>query len=311
MTAPEDRPQDDHPLYAAINAKLGEVAAASPTPPAWYEAWARLGPQSTKEERLAVYQAVRATGSVPAEASFFLVAWILDLLTVDRAEEGLREAEERLDVIRQKYGLDKEASADENDVPAEYREAMQQCHDAWNGLYTTTLEEFGEHDMARLCRENAEEFDQRYEGGRQFFHGPGNDDETEEDDWLNLLDDAVSSCVEADSPMGPLGLRYWEEEGFWDIWVYPTPVELVGGAHDGTVVVPGFQLDLEQLRQEFDSITEFGWNSLGLNWPEGPHVYVEGVFQGREVYLQVLAYAPEDEAPGLKLDATRRRRRRE
>jgi len=48
---------------------------------------------------------------------------------------------------------------------------------------------------------------------------------------------------------------------------------------------------------------------LGLNWPEGPHIYVEGVFQGREVYLQVLAYAPEDEKPGLKLDATRQRRR--
>jgi hypothetical protein len=58
--------KDDHPLYAAINAKLAEVAAASPTPPAWYKAWASLGPQSTKEERLAVYQAVRAAGSVPA-----------------------------------------------------------------------------------------------------------------------------------------------------------------------------------------------------------------------------------------------------
>lgn len=30
-----------------------------------------------------------------------------------------------------------------------------------------------------------------------------------------------------------------------------------------------------------------------------------------EVYLQVLTSAPEDETPGLKLDATRRRRRRE
>jgi len=311
MTAHKDRPQDDHPLFAAINAKLGEVAAASPTPPAWYEAWTSLGPQSTKEERLAVYQAIRAAGSVPAEAGFFLVAWILDLLTDDRAEEGLREAEERLEAIRQKYGLDEDASAEEDDVPAEYREAMQQCHDTWDALYAATLEEFGEHDIARLFRENGEEFNQRYEVGRQFFHGPGDDDETEEDEWLDLLQDAVSSCVEADSPMGPLGLRYREEEGFWEISIYPTPVELVGGAHDGKVVVPGFRLDLEQLRQEFESVVEFGWNSLGLNWPEGPHVYVEGVFQGREVYLQVLAYAPEDEAPGLKLDATRRPRRRE
>jgi hypothetical protein len=38
---------------------------------------------------------------------------------------------------------------------------------------------------------------------------------------------------------------------------------------------------------------------------------VEGVFRGREVYLQVLAYAPEGEEPGLRVDATRRGRRPE
>jgi hypothetical protein len=43
--------------------------------------------------------------------------------------------------------------------------------------------------------------------GRQFFHGRGDDDETDEDDWLDLLQDAVVACVEADSPVGPLGLR--------------------------------------------------------------------------------------------------------
>ena len=26
---------------------------------------------------------------------------------------------------------------------------MQRCHDAWDALYTATLEEFGEHDLAR------------------------------------------------------------------------------------------------------------------------------------------------------------------
>jgi hypothetical protein len=90
-----------------------------------------------------------------------------------------------------------------------------------------------------------------------------------------------------------------------EIWIYPTCVELVGGAHDGAVVVPGFSLDLEQVRAAFDDVTAFGWNALGLNDPEGPYVYVEGVYRGREVYLQVLAQAPEGEEPGLRFDATR------
>ena len=217
-----------HPLYAAIDAKLAEIAGAVPEPPPWYEAWAELGPQAPGEERLAVYQAVRAAGSVPAEAGFFLVAWMLDILTDDRAEEALREVEDRLEAVRQKYGLEEDASAEEDDAPAEYREAMQQVHDAWDALYLARLEGHGEHDMARLFQEDQEQFDQVFEAGRQFFHEAESDDETEDEDWLDELLDAVSACVEPDNPMGPLGLRYREEGGFYEVWIYPTPVELLG-----------------------------------------------------------------------------------
>lgn len=303
-------PENDHPLHAAINAKLAEIAAASPLPTPWYEAWSHLGPISTDTERLAVYRAVRDAGSIPEEAGFFLVAWMLDVLTDERAEESLREVERRLEIIRQKYGLEDDASADSDEVPDEYRQAMQQSHDAWDALYAATLEEFGEHDLARVFQEDVAQFDETYETGRQFFHGP-DDDEVEDDGWLDTLLEEVGNCMEADSPMGPLGLRYREEEGFWEVWIYPTPVELVGGRHDGEVVLPGFTIDLENLRESFDSVVAFHWNALGLNYTEGPHVSVEGVFQGREVYLQVLAYAPEGEEPGFKLDATRRRRRDE
>jgi hypothetical protein len=120
--------------------------------------------------------------------------------------------------------------------------------------------------------------------------------------------EAVGGCVGADSPMGPLGLRYREEEGLREVWLYPTPVELVGGRHDGEVVVPGFSLDVEQLRACFETVVALHWDALGLNSPEGPHVAIEGVFLGHEVSLQVLAYPPAGEEPGLQLDATRRHR---
>ena len=298
---------DKNPFFAAADATLAGLATALPPPP-WANAWARLGPTSALEDRLAVYRAVRAAGSVPADAGFFLVARVADLLTDDRAADGLRETEEALEEVRQTYGLDEDAAADGDDVPAAYRAAMQRCHDAWDALYAVTLDSVGEPDLARLFREHPEEFDRRYEAGRQYFHGPGDDDAAGGDAWLGLLLDDVAACIEADSPMGPLGLRSREAEGLWDVCVYPTPVELVGGAHDGAVVTPGFRLDLEQLRAAFDAVTAFDWNALGLTRPEGPHVAVEGVFRGREVFLQVLAYAPDDEEPGLKFDATSRRR---
>jgi hypothetical protein len=302
-------PRDHHPWHAAIYQKLGDIVATNSAPPAWQAAWLGLRPDATDEERLAVYQAVRAAGSVPAAAGCFLVAWLLDGLTDRRAEEGLRELEARLAAIRQQYGLEEDTSAESNEAPPEYRETMQQMHDAWDALYLATLEDHGEHELARLFRTDREQFDRLYEVGRRFFH-PDEDGDVDDADWLVLLLDMVSSCVEADSPMGPLGLRYSQEDGYWEATIHPTPVELVGGRHDGEVVMPGITLDLERLQGAFEAIVAFGWNALGLNGPEGPHVYIEGVFQGREVYLQVLAYPPKDEEPGLKLDAIPRTKRR-
>ncbi len=180
-------------------------------------------------------------------------------MTEGLAEEGLRASEERLEAIRRKYGLEEDTPADSHDVPAEYREAMRQAHAAWDTLYVQTLNAFGEHEMVRLYQTDAEQFDRRYEVGRQFFHGMNDqDDDTEDDNWLDELYEALVGCIEVDSPMGPMGLRSWQEEGMWEVWVYPMPVELVGGRHDGAVVVPGFSLDLQQLCKGFESVTACG-----------------------------------------------------
>jgi len=299
--------RDSDPFLASINGKLAQLGAASPSPP-WCAAWKHLGPESTQEERLAVYKSIRDSRSLPDEAGFYLVSWQIDLITLDHSEEALREQEDRLEAIQKQHGLDEDESWPLGEGPPEYEEAQQQLHDAWDALFASKLEEFGEQEMALLFRTDHKRFQQISEAGRQFFHGPDSDEEEMIPDWLDGLLDAVAACVEADSPMGPLGLRYWEVDGFWEVCIYPTPVELLGGAHDGAVVDPGFSLDLEQLRLMFNTVAAFGWNALGLTNPEGPYVYVEGVYQDRDVYLQVLSRAPEDAEPGMKLDTTKRPR---
>ena len=108
--------------------------------------------------------------------------------------------------------------------------------------------------MARLFRNDEAQFNRLTDAGRQYFFGPESDAENLPTVWLRGLVEAVAGCMEADSPMGPLGYRYGEEDGLWQIDLYPTPVELVGGADDGEVVAPGFTLDIEQLRGLFDRV---------------------------------------------------------
>src|SRR5262245_3986049 len=125
--------------------------------------------------------------------------------------------------------------------------------------------------------------------------------------WLEPLVEAVATALTAHGPAGPLGLRYRQVEGVWDVLAYALPVELVGGAHDGGLAAPGFSLDLHALLASFSRVDLFTWDAPGTG-PAGaecgPCISVEGEFGGRKVWLRVLAYAPDDESPALKVDAT-------
>lgn len=124
--------------------------------------------------------------------------------------------------------------------------------------------------------------------------------------WMQELVEAVTGCMEAHSAMGAMGWRYLEDDALVELVVFATPVELVGGEHDGAIVIPGFSLDVQALQDVFERVTELQWNAQGLGPgdEDGPHLSIEGTYQGHHVWLRVLAEAPDDEEPGLQLDTS-------
>jgi hypothetical protein len=192
------------------------------------------------------------------------------------------------------------------EAPPEYETIRIEYERAWDELFADHLRKHGEHEMAALLQADYDAFERRTEAGRKFFFpGPQLADAASLPKWLDSLFETVAESVMPQNAMGPMGLRYREDNGTWDIVVYPTSVELVGGAVDGEVVAPDFTLDLERLRTAFERIDDFGWRALGLPGTEGPHVWIEGTYREREVFLQLQAYAPDDEEPGMKLQASR------
>jgi hypothetical protein len=127
---------------------------------------------------------------------------------------------------------------------------------------------------------------------------------------MEPLVEAAAASVTVHGPVGELGLRYRELEKLWDLLLYPLPVEMVGGAHDGGLAAPGFSVDLGKLLAAFARVDALGWDALGTQ-PEhsddGPCISVQGEFGGQKVWLRVLAYAPADVAPAAKVDGTGRR----
>jgi hypothetical protein len=104
--------------------------------------------------------------------------------------------------------------------------------------------------------------------------------------------------------MGPLGLYYGEDEGLWEITVFPCLVELHGDAGETDVLAPTFSMDLKSLWSAFEDIAEMHWNAhpFGPDGHQGAYIAVEGRYQGHEIWLSVLAEAPEGEEPAIQID---------
>jgi hypothetical protein len=163
---------DNDPLHAGINAKLAGILESSSSPPVWHDAWRGLNWQSSEEQRLKVYQAVRDSGLLPAEAGFYLVSWQIDAMTSLETETSLLDLDDRMQTMEKEYELEKGKEWPLDAVPPEYEELLRQHQLAWDRLFVVKLEAFGEQEMADLYRNDPEEFQGRSEAGRQFFHGP-------------------------------------------------------------------------------------------------------------------------------------------
>jgi hypothetical protein len=119
---------------------------------------------------------------------------------------------------------------------------------------------------------------------------------------LEKFIDIIAHCIEVHSPTGPLGWRYLEEEDYAELEVYPTLVEIVGGEWDGDLVLAGFSLDVSDLLAAFSKVDAIHWSSQGIADDEGAHLSIEGIYEGHDIWLRILAEPPEDEGPGMQLD---------
>lgn len=122
-------------------------------------------------------------------------------------------------------------------------------------------------------------------------------------EWIDTL---VNKVLDAMTPLGfigPLGYRWWEPDNLnngydgWQIVTFPTPNEAIGGKHDGCKYVSGFYLDIRQVLDVFTSVKAVAWsNPTQYNGDlDGPEFYIQGQYEGKDVWLRVFNVPPQDE----------------
>lgn len=128
-------------------------------------------------------------------------------------------------------------------------------------------------------------------------------------EWVNALTDAVTPHLIAAGPPSPVGAHLQEGGGTepCEVSLFYGGTEILGGARDGERTDLPFWLDLAGLTREFDRVERLSWQAvrLGPNDDLGPHVAIEGTFEGRPVRVRVLAASPAAFGPARSADTLR------
>jgi hypothetical protein len=123
--------------------------------------------------------------------------------------------------------------------------------------------------------------------------------------WLTELANHVVSQIHELDELGPVGCHFCLHEDVWEVTLFAGSTEIVGGRRDGAVKLSRFSVDVKSIVEQFDQIDQIGWQSHGLGASRGdelgPHVSIEGLYQGQAVWLRVLAGAPQQFAPARRL----------
>lgn len=125
--------------------------------------------------------------------------------------------------------------------------------------------------------------------------------------WLRRFTDEASQAILDTEVHAPIGCHYHyvEELSEWEITVFVSDTEVVGGRRDGTIVPYQIQVDLPQVLRLFDQMPKVYWLS-GVDREDddlNQHVSMEGQVKGHQIWLRILAQAPQQAGPGRLLHA--------
>lgn len=121
-------------------------------------------------------------------------------------------------------------------------------------------------------------------------------------EWISALANNVSACLEPLEPMPPLGCHYHHCPTGWEVTIFPSLTEIVGGPEDGRKTAPRFRVNVLAAANLFTRIEEIGWQSRAVNEDDqlGSHLAIEGMIEDEIVSVRILKSAPTCFDPGRK-----------
>src|SRR5579863_6023147 len=112
--------------------------------------------------------------------------------------------------------------------------------------------------------------------------------------WLHEFADAVAVLMNPVDMLAPVGCHFCHSDGTWEITLFVSATQVVGGKNDGVLRPSRFNVDVQAVTALFSEVRKISWQPLSLPPDDelGPHLAIEGSCGKYSVCLRILARAP-------------------
>lgn len=113
-------------------------------------------------------------------------------------------------------------------------------------------------------------------------------------EWLSQFVDSVAANIHSHDVLSPLGCHFQQVKEIWEVTLFASKTEIVGGSQDGLMCSAGFNVDVSGLVRLFSDVEAVSWQSqsLGRGDDLGAHLSVEGWHEDRQLWLRITSVAP-------------------
>ena len=112
--------------------------------------------------------------------------------------------------------------------------------------------------------------------------------------WLQEFAEAVAAEMILLNHDCPIGCHICEVDGSWEVSLFASRTEIVGGSRDGKFQQPVYTLDVLRILPLFDAVDAVQWQNQPVNRRDelGAHLEINGRIEEHPVSLRILAKAP-------------------
>jgi len=121
-------------------------------------------------------------------------------------------------------------------------------------------------------------------------------------DWLQTLIADLAELFEPAEDVARAGFECQPTENGWEVGLFLSRVEIVGGRYDGKAELCQFSYNLQALRSHFEEISKLQMTALPKADREEAVSFVEvrGKVQQTDVSLKIYSIPPQDAGIGLR-----------